>query len=84
MTAAERLRDEGRLEGEQRGRREGEQQVELKGASHFLMGLLERKFGSVPAIYQQCIDQASSAQLQAWCLKLLNTNSLSAFRHQAL
>ncbi len=80
MTGAERLRYEGRLEGEQLGEQRGQKQ----GAFSFLLGQLKRKFGPVPECYQEYIQQASSEQLQALGLKLLDAENLDALFEEAM
>jgi predicted transposase YdaD len=70
MTIASRLIDI----GVQQGRQEGQQQER----THFLLSLLERKFGVLPTWYHNRIQQASSEQLLNWGAKLLETDSLEA------
>ncbi len=70
MTIASRLIDIGVQEGVQTGQRQGR--------TYFLLSLLERKFGSIPAVYRVRIEQASNDQLLDWGSKLLEVNSLKA------
>jgi len=90
MTIASRLIDMGRQEGVQQGRQEGVQQGVQQGVkqgiqqgqrqarTHFLLSLLERKFGVLPTWYHNRIQQASSEQLLNWGAKLLEADSLEA------
>jgi len=64
VTTAERLRAEGRAEGE------------TEGQAKLLIGLLSTKFGSLPAAVSERIHTADSAQLLVWSQRLLSAATL--------
>ena len=74
MTIASRLIDIGVQQGMQQGVQTGQKQ----GRTYFLLSLLERKFGPIPAMYRLRIEQASNDQLLDWGSKLLEVSTLSA------
>jgi Putative transposase, YhgA-like/Domain of unknown function (DUF4351) len=76
MTIASRLIDIGVQQGVKQERRRGE--------FHFLLSLLERKFGPISVVYRERIKQASSEQLLCWGAKLLEVNSLEDLFEEAL
>lgn len=84
MTIASRLIDIGIQKGVQQGVQQGVKQGQRRGEFQFLLSLLERKFGSIPAFYRARIKQASSEQLLAWGTRLLEVNSLEALFEEAL
>ena len=68
MTTAERLRAEGRVEGEVLGRAQG--QAEL------LLEQLTVKFGPPPVEVQARVFTATSDQLHTWARRILAADSL--------
>ncbi|MFS8068288.1 MAG: transposase, partial [Byssovorax sp.] len=70
MTAAERLRREGRQEGEARGQVLGKQEI--------LLRLLRQRFGSVPATTVARVVKAGAAELDRWADRVLLAESLDA------
>ena len=61
---------EGRQEGKQEGRQEGE--------ARLLRRLLTLRFGPLPDWAEQHLRQATTDQLEAWALRVLDANSLAA------
>ncbi|MEO5731634.1 MAG: hypothetical protein ABI134_25115, partial [Byssovorax sp.] len=70
MTTAERLRREGRQEGEARGQVLGKQEI--------LLRLLRQRFGSVPATTVARVVKAGAAELDRWADRVLLAESLDA------
>lgn len=68
MTTAERLRREGRIEG----RREGE----LLAKREMLLLQLRQRFGRLPALALERIDEADVAELNVWFGRVLSASSL--------
>ena len=62
----------GLTEGRQVGLKEGMQE----GASIVLQRLLQRKFGVIPPSVQQKLKTATSEQLEAWSLNILDATTL--------
>ncbi|MBF0181667.1 MAG: DUF4351 domain-containing protein, partial [Magnetococcales bacterium] len=62
----------GMLEGEKKGRLEGEQIGEAK----ILLRQLQRRFGAVPDWTGERIAKATSPDLEAWSLRVLDARSL--------
>lgn len=60
---------EGLAEGRQEGLKEGQASI--------LHSLLNRKFGPLPDSIQQRLKSATSDQLEAWSLNLLDAESLN-------
>jgi flagellar biosynthesis/type III secretory pathway protein FliH len=87
MTIASRLIDIGVQQGVQQGIQQGVQQGvkqgQRRGEFQFLLSLLERKFGPIPAFYRARIKQASE-QLLAWGTRLLEVNSLEVLFEEVL
>ncbi|HEU4418657.1 MAG TPA: Rpn family recombination-promoting nuclease/putative transposase [Planctomycetota bacterium] len=73
MTIAERLKQEGRLEGRQEGRQEGQRE----GRVATLLTLMEQRFGQLPAAVVERVENATSAELERWTLRLLTSATLS-------
>ena len=46
--------------------------------TQFLISLLQGKFGAIPALYRQRIEQAPNEQLVSWGLRLLKTDKIEA------
>ena len=78
MTIASRIIDIGVQKGVQQGIQQGVQQGQRQERTHFLLSLLERKFGPLSAHDRDRIKQASSEQLLYWGSKLLEAHSLEA------
>ncbi len=82
MSVASRLIDIGVERGVQQGIEQGidigVQQGQRQERTHFLLSLLERKFGVIPNRYRTHIEKASSDQLLIWGARLLGANSLAA------
>jgi predicted transposase YdaD len=72
MTVAERLREEGRREGEALGRREGE----VLGRREILARLLRRRFGRLPADVERRLEAADGETLGLWAERVLTATSL--------
>ncbi|HZN39383.1 MAG TPA: Rpn family recombination-promoting nuclease/putative transposase [Planctomycetota bacterium] len=68
MTIAEKLRQEGRHEGRLEGQREGRVAT--------LLTLMEQRFGQLPAAVVQHVENATSAELDRWTLRLLTSATL--------
>lgn len=62
-----------KMEGLAEGRKEGLHE----GQAAILRNLLQHRFGSLPDTVQQQINHASSQQLEAWALNLLDAKSLN-------
>jgi len=62
----------GRAEGELEGERKGE----LKGELRLLRGLIEKRFGAIPAWAEERLSGMSAAELEALSDRLLNAQSL--------
>ena len=65
MTTAEKLRAEGRAEGE------------LKGRAEVLLDLLAMKFPQVPAAIRETVRGASMPQLDLWTQRILSATTLA-------
>lgn len=73
MTSVERqAREEGVLTGLQQGMQQGIQQ----GEAAFLLRLLNRRFGALPAEWVLRVQQASHAELELWGERVLDAASL--------
>jgi len=72
MTLAERLRAEGRAEGEAKGRVEGE----AKGRAATLRKQLTLKFGPLPNADGERLERASEAEIEQWTERVLTAGSL--------
>ncbi len=68
MTIAEKLLQQGRLEGERRGERRGERKIFLQ--------LLQLKFGALAADVEARVQAADKPTLQAWTASILTASSL--------
>lgn len=69
-------RREGLEEGRQEGRKEGRQEGLEQGRLTLLRKLLARKFGPLPESIQQKLSAASSTQLDAWAMNVLDAATL--------
>lgn len=82
MTAAERLRQEGRLEGRQEGRQEGRlegrQEGELGAKREFTLKVLSRRFGPLPEAVAQRVLSAELDTLERLTDDLFTATSLDA------
>ena len=82
MTAAERLRQEGRLEGRREGRlegrQEGRQEGELSAKREFTLKMLSRRFGPLPEVVAQQVLSAELAALERLTDELFTAPSLDA------
>ncbi|WP_433520381.1 hypothetical protein ACQPZ2_23280 [Nocardia pseudovaccinii] len=72
MTAADRLRAEGREEG----RAEGEARGEARGRATALIEQLTLKFGRLPDSVEQAIRDGGLEQLKVWAARVLTASSL--------
>jgi predicted transposase YdaD len=76
------LFEQGKSEGEQKGRlvgkTEGEREGKLKGEAAMLQRLLERRFGPLPAWAVERIQQANCEQLEIWSLRVLEVHDLES------
>jgi len=72
MTAADRLRAEGREEGRKEGRREGS----LKGRQKILLRQLEARFGKLPRAAKARVMSARVSQLDDWAVRVLSVSAL--------
>lgn len=72
MTAAERLRREGRREGRKEGRREGRE----VSAREYLLTLLHARFGALPEAVLAAIGAAEKPQLDRWFERGLEARAL--------
>ena len=64
----ERLLNEGRQEGMQQGMQQGELNI--------LLRMLVRRFGPLDAATRQCLQQATSEELERWSDNILDANTL--------
>mgnify|MGYP001603992244 CR=1 FL=1 len=70
MTAAEKLIQEGKLQGRQEGL--------LSGRRSLLLRLTESRFGALPADLAARVNAADALQLDQWADRLLTANSIAA------
>ncbi len=78
MTAAQRLREEGRLEGRQEGRLEGRQEGRLEGRQELLLHVMQQRFGNqVGPHVAQRLRTATVEQIEAWSVRALTATSLA-------
>jgi conserved hypothetical protein (putative transposase or invertase) len=63
-------------EGRQEGRQEGKQEGRQEGEARLLRRLLTLRFGPLPDWAEQQLRQATTEQLEAWALRVLDANSL--------
>ena len=71
-------RQEGRHEGRQEGRKEGQTEGRQAEATRLLRSLLTRRFGALPDWADQQLSQATTDQLEAWALRVLDADSLES------
>ena len=81
MTAAERLRaegrDEGRREGRDEGRREGRREGRGEGETKILLNLLRLKYGELSPETEQKVANASTEDREHWSARILFAEKLS-------
>lgn len=77
MTAAERLRQEGRAEGLETGRAEGLETGRAAGQRGVLIKQLGLRFGPLSRAALERLEAADSAQLDAWSERVLSAGSLA-------
>ena len=71
MTTAEKLRAEGRAQGEALGRAQGEALGRAQGQAEVLLEQLTVKFGSQPVEVRARVFTATSDQVHAWARRIL-------------
>lgn len=69
-------RQEGRQEGQQEGWQKGRQAGRQEGERQFLLRLLKKKFGNLPAHIEQKLLDASGEQLALWGDNVLTAETL--------
>ncbi len=69
-------RYEGEQKGLQEGREKGRKEGLEEGATKVLAALLTHKFGTLTPGFQERLNHATSDQLQAWSLNILDADSL--------
>ncbi|MEZ4362939.1 MAG: Rpn family recombination-promoting nuclease/putative transposase [Kofleriaceae bacterium] len=79
MTAAQRLREEGRQEGHREGRQEGHREGRLEASRALLSRILQQRFGAQldPSVEQR-LHAATLEQVEAWSSRVLTAASLAA------
>jgi hypothetical protein len=73
MSTAEKLKREGILEGEARGRAEGE----ARGRAETVLLLLGKRFGPTPSATVERIRTATTAELECWATRILDATTLA-------
>ena len=76
MTGAQILIEQGRKEGEAKGRRRPRRRRPREGRAETLVKQLERKFGAVPSATFERIQHASIDELDRWALRVLDATTL--------
>ncbi|MBK8101090.1 MAG: DUF4351 domain-containing protein [Planctomycetes bacterium] len=76
MNTAKKLRQEGRQEGQTEGIRQGLSQGLSQGRAALLERMLEARFGPLPAALRQRLSIATTAELDAIGLRLLDATAL--------
>ena len=76
MSAAERLRQQGKAEGEAAGLAKGRVEGESRGRVATLLKLLTLKFGELPAVTQKRVQAASIEQLDQLAERVLSAETL--------
>ena len=76
MTAAERLRRQGREEGRRQGREEGSEEGRKECAREYLSMLLQVRFGELPEANLAAIGAAEKPQLDRWFERGLEAHAL--------
>lgn len=77
VTLADRLREEGRIKGEQRGRAEGERQGALAGQRKVLLKQLTLRFGKLQETASGRVNVADGDQLEAWAERVLTAPTVA-------
>jgi hypothetical protein len=72
MTVGEKLIEEGR----QRGHQQGHQQGRREGVQLALLTLIEQRFGSVPPVVAQRIEDATPTDIERWMRHILTAATL--------
>ena len=80
-TIAQRLRQEGRTEGWEKGLQEGRTEGLQEGEARFLTRLLERRFGPLPDELAARIAAANTSQLERWHEAALDAPTCEAVFH---
>jgi flagellar biosynthesis/type III secretory pathway protein FliH len=65
-------------EGRAEGRAEGEARGKAEGKAESLVRVLEKRFGSVPAVYLDAIAAAETGALEAWLDRAIDAESIEA------
>lgn len=71
-TVLQKWLKQGLKQGLEQGREEGVRQGLRRGEATLPRRQIERRFGTVPQWALQCIEKASSRQLETWALQLLD------------
>ena len=71
-----RWRREDEAKGREEGREAGREEGALWAIQKTLRSLLKTKFGRVPVWAQERLASATSAQLEAWCQKILVADTI--------
>ena len=72
----QKVRQEARREGRQEGRQEGLQEGEIKTLRKVVRQMLRQRFGPVPQVVRQRIQEMSSSELTKLTRRILTANSL--------
>ena len=72
----QRARDEGREQGRVEGIERGIERGRVEGGRAVVGRLLQRRFGKLPQSASERLARASTADLEAWAVKVLAANSL--------
>ena len=78
QTTADKLRAEGRAEGESIGLAEGESIGATAGRRALIEELLRRRFGKIPKHFQHRLNQAVIPELDAIGIRLLDAKTIEA------
>ncbi|MCB9742486.1 MAG: hypothetical protein H6741_32560 [Alphaproteobacteria bacterium] len=78
MTAADRLRAEGRLQGRREGRREGLEEGRRDEARRLLLRVLQVKLGPLPPWARAHVEAAELEDLEQWMEGIFAAESLKA------
>lgn len=75
-TRAAEWKQQWRQEGRREGRQEGRQEGRREGEAAFLLRLLERRFGALPAAVKDRVAAADPSTMEEWGLRVLDAKSL--------
>ena len=78
QTTADKLRAEGRAEGESIGIAKGESIGATNGRRALIEELLRRRFGQIPKRFQTRLNQAAIPELDAIGIRLLDASTIDA------